>query len=41
VSSIGRRLAGVAYAHHLARHPNPTTAEDVKVIHAEHTGEKG
>jgi hypothetical protein len=32
VSSIGRRLAGIAYAHKLAKEPNPTTAEDVKVI---------
>jgi site-specific recombinase XerD len=32
VSSIGRRLAGIAYAHKLAMHPNPTDAEDVKVI---------
>jgi site-specific recombinase XerD len=32
VSSIGRRLAGIAYAHKLAKEPNPTAAEDVKVI---------
>jgi hypothetical protein len=32
VSSIGRRLAGIAYAHKLAKHANPTIAEDVKVI---------
>jgi site-specific recombinase XerD len=32
VSSIGRRLAGIAYAHKLSRQPNPCTAEDVKVI---------
>jgi site-specific recombinase XerC len=32
VSSIGRRLAGSAYAHKLAKEPNPRTAEDVKVI---------
>jgi integrase len=32
VSSIGRRLAGIAYAHKLAKEPNPTDAEDVKVI---------
>jgi site-specific recombinase XerD len=31
-SSIGRRLAGIAYTHKLAREPNPTIAEDVKVI---------
>jgi site-specific recombinase XerD len=32
VSSIGRRLAGIAHAHKLAKEPNPTTAEDVRVI---------
>jgi integrase len=32
VSSIGRRLAGIAYAHKLAKAPNPCAAEDVKVI---------
>jgi site-specific recombinase XerD len=32
VSSIRRRLAGIAYAHKLAKAPNPCTAEDVKVI---------
>jgi hypothetical protein len=32
VSSIGRRLAGIAYAHKLAKEPNPCTAENVKVI---------
>jgi site-specific recombinase XerD len=32
VSSIGRRLAGIAYAHKLAKQPNPTTAEEVKVV---------
>jgi site-specific recombinase XerD len=32
VSSIGRRLAGIAYAHKLAKEPNPTAAEEVKVI---------
>jgi integrase len=29
VSSIGRRLAGIAYAHKLQKLPNPTAAEDV------------
>jgi site-specific recombinase XerD len=32
VSSIGRRLAGIAYAHKLAKEVNPTTAEEVKVV---------
>jgi site-specific recombinase XerD len=32
VNSIGRRLAGIAYAHKLTKEPNPTDAEDVKVI---------
>jgi site-specific recombinase XerD len=32
VSSIGRRLAGVAYAHKLAQEPNPTADEAVKVV---------
>jgi site-specific recombinase XerC len=32
VSSIGRRLAGIAYAHKLAREENPTAAEEVKVV---------
>jgi site-specific recombinase XerD len=32
VSTIGRRMAGVAYAHKLAREKNPTTAEEVKVV---------
>jgi site-specific recombinase XerD len=32
VSSIGRRLAGIAYAHKLAKEANPTTAEEVKVV---------
>jgi site-specific recombinase XerD len=32
VSSIGRRLAGVAYAHKLAQEENPTAAEEVKVV---------
>jgi integrase len=32
VSSIGRRLAGIAYAHKLAKAPNPTGGEEVKVV---------
>jgi site-specific recombinase XerD len=32
VSTIGRRLAGIAYAHKLAKQANPTGAEEVKVI---------
>jgi site-specific recombinase XerD len=32
VSSIGRRLAAIAYAHGLAGHESPTSAKDVKVI---------
>ena len=32
VSSIGRRLAGIAYAHKLRQLPNPTSVEKVKVI---------
>jgi hypothetical protein len=34
VGGVGRRLAGIAYAHKLAKQPNPCTAEDVKVIMA-------
>jgi integrase len=34
VSSIGRRLAGIAYAHQLARHPNPCMGEELKVVFA-------
>jgi site-specific recombinase XerD len=32
VSSIGRRLAGIAYAHKLAKAPNPTSGEEVKAV---------
>jgi site-specific recombinase XerD len=32
VSSIGRRLAGIAYAHKLAKLPSPCAADDVRVI---------
>jgi site-specific recombinase XerD len=32
VSSIGRRLAGIAYAHKLRRQPDPGATEDVKVV---------
>jgi site-specific recombinase XerD len=32
VSSIGRRLAGVAYAHKLAKLPSPTGSDDVRAI---------
>jgi site-specific recombinase XerD len=32
VSSIGRRLAGIAYAHKLAKLASPASSEDVKVI---------
>jgi site-specific recombinase XerD len=32
VSSIGRRLAGIAYGHKLARQPDPCATEDVKVV---------
>jgi integrase len=32
VSSIGRRLAGIAYAHKLAKATNPTSSEEVKVV---------
>jgi site-specific recombinase XerD len=32
VSSIGRRLAGIAYAHKLAKAPNPTADDEVKMI---------
>jgi site-specific recombinase XerD len=32
VSSIGRRLAGIAYAHKLRKEPNPCAADDVRVI---------
>ncbi len=32
VSSIGRRLAAIAYAHKLAKLPSPTASEDVRVV---------
>jgi site-specific recombinase XerD len=32
VSSIGRRLAGIAYAHKLAQQRNPCATEDVKIV---------
>jgi site-specific recombinase XerD len=32
VSSIGRRLAGIAYVHKLAREETPTATEEVKVV---------
>jgi hypothetical protein len=32
VSSIGRRLAGIAYGHKLGRHPNPTDDEAVRTV---------
>jgi len=32
VSSIGRKLAGISYAHKLRKVPSPTSTDDVKVI---------
>jgi site-specific recombinase XerD len=32
VSSIGRRLAGIAYAHRLGKFPNPCTGEDLREV---------
>jgi site-specific recombinase XerD len=31
-SSVNRRIAGIAYAHMLARQPNPTASEEVRIV---------